>query len=48
MDPIIWIAAAVLLLFIVFRFIFKLTGLIIKLILLAGTGFALWWVFSGL
>ena len=48
MDPIIWIAAAVLLLFIVFRFIFKLTGLIIKLILLAAIGLALWWIFSGL
>lgn len=48
MDPIIWIAAAALLLLIVLRFVFKLTGLIIKLILLAAVGFALWWIFSGL
>lgn len=48
MDPIIWIVAAVILFVLVLRFIFKLTGFIIKLIILAAIGLAIWWFFSGI
>lgn len=48
MNPIIWIAAAALLLLFVLRFVLKLTGLIIKLVLLAAVGLAIWWLFSGM
>lgn len=48
MDPIIWIAAAALLILFVLRFVFRLTGLIIRLVLLAAVGLAIWWLFSGM
>jgi len=48
MDPIIWIAAAVILFILVLRFIFRITGLIIKLLILAAIGVAVWWIFSGM
>jgi hypothetical protein len=48
MSPWIIIAIALLLIVFVLRVIFKITGLIIKLVILAGIGFLIWWLFSGI
>jgi len=41
------IAIALLLIIVVLRLIFRITGFIIKLLILAAIGFAIWWLFSG-
>ena len=47
MEGLIWIAAAILIVVVVLRFLFKLTGWILKLLILAGVGLLVWWMFSG-
>lgn len=48
MAPIVWIIAALLLLIVVLRFLFKVAGWFIKLLVLAAIGLAIWWLFSGM
>jgi hypothetical protein len=48
MAPIVWIFAALLLLILVLRFLFKVAGWFIKLLVLAAIGVAIWWLFSGM
>ena len=48
MSATILIAIALVILVIVLRIMFKIAGWIIKLLLLAAVGFAVWWVFSGM
>jgi hypothetical protein len=47
MTPIVWIIAALVLLILVLRFLFKLAGWLLKLLILAAVGLAIWWLFSG-
>jgi hypothetical protein len=47
MTPIVWIIAALVLLILVLRFLFKLAGWLLKLLILAAIGLAIWWLFSG-
>lgn len=42
------IGIAILLILFVLRVIFRITGFILKLIILAAIGFAVWWLFSGM
>lgn len=48
MDAWIIIGIALLLILFVLRVIFRITGFIIKLAVLALIGFAVWWLFSGI
>ena len=47
MTPIVWIIAGLVLLILVLRFLFKLAGWLLKLLILAAIGLAIWWLFSG-
>ena len=47
MTPIAWIIAALVLLILVLRFLFKLAGWFLKLLVVAAIGLAVWWLFSG-
>ena len=47
MTPIAWIIAALVLLILVLRFLFKLAGWFLKLLVVAAIGLAIWWLFSG-
>lgn len=42
------IGIAILLILFVLRVIFRITGFILKLIILAAIGFAVWWLFGGM
>jgi hypothetical protein len=48
MTPIVWIIAALVLLILVLRFLFKLAGWVLKFLILAAIGLGIWWLFSGL
>ncbi len=47
LTPFFWIFAGLVLFILVLRIIFKIAGWILKLLVLAAVGFALWWLFSG-
>jgi hypothetical protein len=47
MTPIVWIIAALVLLIVVLRILFKVAGWVLKLLVLAAIGLAIWWLFSG-
>jgi len=48
LNALFWIIAGLVLLILVLRFLFKLAGWILKLLILAAIGVAIWWVFTGL
>ena len=48
MEPTLLIAIAIIIVVIVLRIMFKIAGWIIKLLVLAAIGFAVWWVFNGM
>lgn len=48
MSPTLLIVIALIIVILVLRIIFKIAGWILKLLILAAIGFALWWVFSGM
>jgi hypothetical protein len=48
MTPILWIIAGLVLLILALRIFFKVAGWILKLLILAAAGFAIWWIFSGM
>ena len=43
-----WIIAGLVLVILVLRFMFKIAGWILKLLVLAAVGVAVWWLFTGL
>ncbi|MGH7460720.1 MAG: hypothetical protein ACREMA_06785 [Longimicrobiales bacterium] len=47
-SALIWIIAGLLLAILVLRFLFKVAGWILKLLVLAAVGVAVWWLFTGL
>ena len=48
LNALFWIIAGLVLLILVLRFLFKLAGWILKLLILAAIGVAVWWVFTGM
>ena len=48
MNALFWIIAGLVLLILVLRFLFKLAGWILKLLILAAIGVAVWWIFTGI
>ena len=48
MTPIAFIIAALVLLILVLRILFKVAGWLIRLLVVAAIGLAIWWFFSGL
>ena len=48
MTPILWIVAGIVVLILALRIFFKVAGWILKLLILAAIGLAIWWLFSGM
>jgi hypothetical protein len=47
-SALVWIIASLVLLILVLRFLFKLSGWILKLLIVAAIGIAIWWLFTGM
>ena len=48
MTPILWIVAGIVVLILALRIFFQVAGWILKLLILAAIGLAIWWLFSGM
>ena len=47
-SALVWIIAGLVLLILALRFLFKLAGWVLKLLIVAAIGVAIWWLFTGL
>ncbi|MGH7469025.1 MAG: hypothetical protein ACRENP_13805 [Longimicrobiales bacterium] len=48
LNALFWISAGLILLILVLRFLFKLAGWILKLVVVAALGLTIWWLFTGM
>jgi hypothetical protein len=48
LNALFWIVAGLVLLVLVLRFLFKLAGWILKLLIVAAIGVTIWWLFNGM